>query len=66
MVIEDNNVTLGTMGVVVAVVFDDQEGHGLYGVGCIAFASGVTMLCFVDHNVDVLIEEELFFFLIAS
>ena len=45
---------------------DDQTGHVWDGAGCIEFALGATILCFVDHDVDVVIKEALFPFLIAS
>ena len=39
LVTKEDNATLGTVWVVVAIMFDYQAGHGWYGAWCITFAS---------------------------
>ena len=66
MVTEDGNETLGAVGGVVDVVFDDQACHGWYVVGCVVLALEAMIFCFVDPNVYVTIKEALILLLISS
>ena len=65
MVTEDDDATLGMVWVVVAITFDDQTGHSWDGVWYFVFALKAKILCFVDHGVNIVIKEDLIFFLIA-
>ena len=66
MVTEDGNETLGAVGGVVDVVFDDQACHGWYVVGCVVLVLEAMIFCFVDTNVYVTIKEALILLLIYS
>ena len=52
VIAEDNNLTLGVVWIVVAVLFDSQSGHGWDGVGCVAFALEAVIFPSVYHHVD--------------
>ena len=60
VIAEDNNLTLGVVWIVVAVLFDSYAGHGWYGAVYVTFALEAAIILLVYHCLDIMIPKSLF------
>ena len=63
---KDGDATLGAVGGVVTIIFDDQARHGWDGAGGVVFALKAMIFCFFNPGVDLVIKEALLLLLIYS